>query len=460
VGDIRESLRVRPAIRRMLRIVLPVLAIVAAWQIWDNVETRRLEAELAPIAAAGTVGVRNDPPRAGGDEAARYYAAAAVAVEAVETPDAPGDIVVVEREALARGVAPPEAVAAAAASIVAANEWPLRLLDHGSRLPFHGFDPSRSSSQRTAGLILLGRAAAHRTLDLIQRDATDAAADSLVARIQLLRAFETDQWGYRAMERARELRGIATDVATLLGRVAVPVSRSEEIERALASVSGDDGLARVFAAMALNRHDFARSAGAGRSWQYGAGGVLLRPVLTHHVRGLIGTTTEALGAATLPWPKRVNAIGRLTDSRSWIPMPPPIPAAAWQVADQFRALTVTMGEAVAAVRAAQLALKIDSYRQARGVIAVRLDDVSMPRDGSSVEDPFTGEPLRYVAQDVGFVLYSVGRDGRDDGGSLAPEQVKGHPPGTGVPKDVGVRVSYRRAALMNPSNSALNSPVR
>ena len=79
----RGTVRVRPAIRRMVRIVVPVLAVIAAWQLWDNLEARRLGVELAPVMAASDVGAGNVPPRDGGDEAARYYAAAAVAVEEV-----------------------------------------------------------------------------------------------------------------------------------------------------------------------------------------------------------------------------------------------------------------------------------------------------------------------------------------------------------------------------------------
>ena len=31
-------------------------------------------------------------------------------------------------------------------------------------------------------------------------------------------------------------------------------------------------------------------------------------------------------------------------------------------------------------------------------------------------DPFDGEPLRYARTDEGYVLYSIGEDGEDDGG--------------------------------------------
>jgi hypothetical protein len=443
----------------MLRVLLPLLAMVASWQVWDNFEARRLESDLAKVVAASTATRSDDLPRSRSDEAGRYYAAAVVSVQRVDTAAALGDPVAVERDALSRGGNPSEAALAAVASVVAVNEWPLRLLDLGSDLPFRGFDPAREVSQRGYGLILLSRAAAYRTLDLVQRNDTDGAVDSVIARIQLLRAFDDDGIGLGATERALEVQGIASDIAIILGRARLPVSRIEELDRVLAAASTDRDLARVYARMAMFLHDFARSAGAGRSWQYGRGGFVLRPIFIHHVRGVMRTTSEALDAARLPWPERLRAIDGLTDSRTWMPMPTPIPAAAWEVADRFQELAVVTGEALAAVRAARLALKLEFHRQLLGALAARLDDVPLLVDDDAA-DPFAGERLRYVSQDGGFVVYSVGRDGRDDGGHLTPEQVKGRRPGAGIPKDVGVRVSYRRAALTNPSNSARNSPVR
>ena len=34
-------IRVRPAVRRALRVVVPILIVVTAWKVWTNVETRR-----------------------------------------------------------------------------------------------------------------------------------------------------------------------------------------------------------------------------------------------------------------------------------------------------------------------------------------------------------------------------------------------------------------------------------
>jgi hypothetical protein len=37
-------------------------------------------------------------------------------------------------------------------------------------------------------------------------------------------------------------------------------------------------------------------------------------------------------------------------------------------------------------------------------------------------DPYTGEPLRFKALDDGILIYSVGPDGRDDGGKINRQQ--------------------------------------
>ena len=38
-------------------------------------------------------------------------------------------------------------------------------------------------------------------------------------------------------------------------------------------------------------------------------------------------------------------------------------------------------------------------------------------------DPFSGKPLRYRASAQGFVLYNVGENGKDDGGSDEEETI-------------------------------------
>lgn len=63
-------------------------------------------------------------------------------------------------------------------------------------------------------------------------------------------------------------------------------------------------------------------------------------------------------------------------------------------------------------RVARVGLSIQAYHREHGRWPHDLSELDVP----TVEDPFTGGPLIYRQQAQGFILYSVGRDFRDDGG--------------------------------------------
>jgi hypothetical protein len=53
-------------------------------------------------------------------------------------------------------------------------------------------------------------------------------------------------------------------------------------------------------------------------------------------------------------------------------------------------------------------VSVESYRSEHGQLPN-----SLP---SAFSDPFDGQPLRYKKLAKGYVVYSVGEDGKDDGG--------------------------------------------
>lgn len=65
--------------------------------------------------------------------------------------------------------------------------------------------------------------------------------------------------------------------------------------------------------------------------------------------------------------------------------------------------------------------KITVKKGGRGAIPAQLTDAMKP--DPVPDDPFDGKPLRYRIDDKGFVIYSVGQDGKFDGGK--PGKVKG-----------------------------------
>jgi len=87
----------------------------------------------------------------------------------------------------------------------------------------------------------------------------------------------------------------------------------------------------------------------------------------------------------------------------------------WELTEMARLATASCG------------LTVERYRLARGKLPETLRDL-VPRYLPDVpSDPFDGEPLRYKRLERGYVVYSVGPDGNDDGGKEPPPPVRGKP---------------------------------
>ena len=65
-------------------------------------------------------------------------------------------------------------------------------------------------------------------------------------------------------------------------------------------------------------------------------------------------------------------------------------------------------------RAADAAIAAARYRAATGALPERLDQLVGEYLPQVPLDPFTDEPLMYLGDSGGIVVYGVGRDGRDD----------------------------------------------
>jgi hypothetical protein len=74
--------------------------------------------------------------------------------------------------------------------------------------------------------------------------------------------------------------------------------------------------------------------------------------------------------------------------------------------------------AAADIRVTRTGLALLHYRDSHGGFPATLDALGL-RD---VSDPFTGKPLLYRVEDKGFVLYSVGEDLKDNGGTPRSHQ--------------------------------------
>lgn len=87
---------------------------------------------------------------------------------------------------------------------------------------------------------------------------------------------------------------------------------------------------------------------------------------------------------------------------------------------------------IAQLRTAQVGLAIERYRLATGSLPKTLAELRPTYIDAIPKDPFDGKDLRYKKLETGFVVYSIGEDGKDDGGK-EKQRKKSSPP---APADV------------------------
>ena len=75
---------------------------------------------------------------------------------------------------------------------------------------------------------------------------------------------------------------------------------------------------------------------------------------------------------------------------------------------------------IAYLRTARTALAVMRYRLAAGRLPDALTDLVPIYLDTVPVDPYDGKDLRYEKLGVGFVVYSIGQDMRDDGGTENP----------------------------------------
>jgi hypothetical protein len=88
----------------------------------------------------------------------------------------------------------------------------------------------------------------------------------------------------------------------------------------------------------------------------------------------------------------------------------------------------------ACVRCLDALLAVERYQRDKGAWPAKLADVTPKYLPAVPLDPYDGKPLRYMRTKDGAVVYSVGKDGRDDGGFIRPAA------GTATPPDVGYQL--------------------
>ena len=77
---------------------------------------------------------------------------------------------------------------------------------------------------------------------------------------------------------------------------------------------------------------------------------------------------------------------------------------------------------VAHLNTARVGLAVQRYRLASGKLPETLAELVPAYLDAVPKDPFDGKEMRYKKLETGFVVYSIGEDGSDDGGKERPRE--------------------------------------
>jgi hypothetical protein len=122
--------------------------------------------------------------------------------------------------------------------------------------------------------------------------------------------------------------------------------------------------------------------------------------------------TEFVDIAKLPVEQQRPLIEKLEARRA------KAPPAARKLAPPIGQMALTPHQSQALLRCAAAALAVERYRLAKGQWPDKLTDLAPDYLAAAPIDPFDGKPVRFKRQKDGVVVYSIGPDGHDDGGSF------------------------------------------
>ncbi|MEJ2701209.1 MAG: hypothetical protein P8Z79_02080 [Sedimentisphaerales bacterium] len=123
---------------------------------------------------------------------------------------------------------------------------------------------------------------------------------------------------------------------------------------------------------------------------------------------------DQLKAARLPYPERQKAAEAVSAK---VASTSKIHILVHAIAPALSRVIVLELRAIAHLQVGRVGLAVQRYRLAAGTLPDTLSQLVPTYLDAVPEDPFDGKDLRYKKRAAGFVVYSIGDDGTDDGGA-------------------------------------------
>lgn len=148
-----------------------------------------------------------------------------------------------------------------------------------------------------------------------------------------------------------------------------------------------------------------------------------RPARDHATVRELREFDEALAAATVSWPQKLDEIARLgheyprPTSRAAALAILMTPLSAHVASNQLQFMIPQVAESLAKTRACIGALAIARWRADHaGSLPSSMHDLGREYLSGPLDDPYTGAGLKYATDGGSFKVYSVGKNRQDDGG--------------------------------------------
>jgi hypothetical protein len=368
--------------------------------LWAYVEARRWERAARSITTSAPT--RRNPYHSRLDDAARFYEAAWTLHPGLQPPRG----VLVETTPRARDI-----------EWLRAMEPSLEMLDRGAALPACRFLWSDELPQLRA-IRDVATAGSVRTRERLRSGDSAGAMASIHSAVRHLRVFTAEAPLIGQLFRMVMLEMAMADTKRFLEDTAPGPERAKLQEL----ISAQDMPDAIEAAFTAERAWVLRQV---RRYRLNGGGSpygdhwILRPVEQHIAITMADFMSQAIDASRAPWPDRLRRLAEMP--RPWGPAGTAVPSL-------VRAAR-TMARSAAFTHAMAACLRVEQHRQSHGGVPPEtLADTGL--------DPFTGQPLNYRREESSYVVYSVGEDGKDDGGAVADGQA--------LSKDIGYRIRMRR----------------
>ncbi len=281
-----------------------------------------------------------------------------------------------------------------------------------------GWSPSQATPYPPLDVIRNGQLLCLSGLLAFDDDRTEAGAEALLAALCIARSAGRVPTVYGPLVCTSIRRQAVSSLEWGLSRVVLTDEQARPLQEALGTEDGPEGLKRSlaghlctrlprFESPQLCREDYLPSAAMLKT--YGALGLGAKEgvLFVDMMESYLDVTRQPFSqwqAATAALDVELNKT-----LRGCVLLAP-------QGRGAFSGLLMGYIESRARSEAARTALAVERYRLAKGQLPETLTDLVPEYLGSVPLDPFDGAALRYQTLAAGFVVYSIGRNGWDDGG--------------------------------------------